>query len=151
MVTPVADRVWRLIDQDASGCWLWTGSRDGNGYGMVFVDNARGARRAHRVMYELMVGSIPSGLTLDHLCRVRHCVNPAHLEPVTRTENVLRGTAFSAVNARKTHCKRGHPLTPENLERRVTNRRSCRHCMAFRSREYRKRLAARERGEPIRW
>ncbi len=90
-------------------CWVWDRGLDGYGYGRM-----RG-RRAHRVSYELHVGPIPEGLDLDHLCRVRNCVNPAHLEPVTRAENVLRGVSRPAENARKTHCIHGHALTPDNV------------------------------------
>lgn len=71
------------------GCWHWTGAKYGNGYGAFWTGHRN--ERAHRAMYELLVGAIPTGLTIDHLCSVRHCVNPAHLEPVTLAENVRRG------------------------------------------------------------
>ena len=88
---------------------------------------------AHRIGYEQLVGPIPKGLELDHLCRVRHCVNPDHLEPVTHKENTLRGSCPAAVNARKTHCKRGHPLTDDNIARQSkTNARVCLKCQAVR-------------------
>ncbi len=134
MRTPVAERIWVRIDRRGDDeCWPWTGCQDGNGYGMVFEDERRRGRRAHRVAYEVIVGPVPVGLQLDHLCRNRLCCNPAHLEPVTKHENWRRGMSFSAIEARQTHCKRGHALTPENLERTVTDRRSCRKCMALRS------------------
>lgn len=107
-------RFWAKVDRTSpDGCWLWTGAIYGNGYGHAFRSGRH--RAAHRVSYELSVGPIPEGMDLDHLCRVRHCVNPAHLEPVSRRENLLRGDTTNARNAAKTHCKRGHPLTPENV------------------------------------
>src|SRR5436190_23461888 len=72
-----------------SGCWIFTGNSDQNGYGMTCLNGKMG--RAHRLIYEFLVGPIPPGLTLDHLCRVRRCVNPRHVEPVTLRENILRG------------------------------------------------------------
>ncbi len=82
-------RIGEHFEFSPDGCWRWTGSVTPQGYGMfAFSDEGK---RAHRVMYELLVGPIPEGLTLDHLCRVRHCVNPEHLEPVTLAENVRRG------------------------------------------------------------
>lgn len=99
-------------------CWIWVGSRSGTfgGYGYVRVGADRGGGRlpAHRAMYQELVGPVPEGMTLDHLCRNRGCVNPDHLEPVTMRENALRGTSPWAKNARKTHCPRGHELVTEN-------------------------------------
>lgn len=90
------------------GCWDWHGATNDSGYGIVRK------QRAHRVLYELLIGPIPEGLVLDHLCRNRACVRPAHLEPVTRGENVRRGTHGG--NALKTECPQGHPY-----DRRYTN------------------------------
>jgi len=112
----------RIDKSGPGGCWLWRGSQSRGGYGRY------NETLAHRVAYELFVGSIPEGLTLDHLCRVRHCVNPEHLEPVTLGENLRRGESFSAVNARKTHCPRGHPLSGENLYRTKSGARCCLIC-----------------------
>lgn len=89
-------------------CWLWRGSRDTLGYGRFTVSVARRSQFAHRVAYELLVGEIPNGLELDHLCRTPACVNPSHLEAVSHRENLMRSDSISAVNARKTHCPRGH-------------------------------------------
>lgn len=103
------------------GCWQWKSLRSGDGYGRV--RHQKKDQLAHRVVYELLVGPIPEGLTLDHLCRNRGCVRPAHLEPVTLAENTRRGQGMSARNARKTHCLNGHALTSENLDFRRSNRR----------------------------
>jgi hypothetical protein len=91
-------------------CWLWAGGFHSEGYGIcrVKIDGKWCEERAHRLMYENMVGKIPVGLVIDHLCRVKSCINPLHLETVTIGENVLRGTGTSAQNAKKSHCPRGH-------------------------------------------
>lgn len=126
---PFADlpsRVQRLIDLNDDGCWLFTGSLNHQGYGVLSPDLR--PRIAHRFTYEVLVGSIPQGLTLDHLCRNRACVNPAHMEPVTMRENTLRGNGRSAVNARKTHCPRSHPLSGDNLYLSAEGERHCRQC-----------------------
>lgn len=129
-------RLWSRIKPSADGCWEWTGdTKSQHGYGLVFWKGHN--TRVHRVVYELLIGSIPDGLTIDHLCRVRHCVNPTHLEPVTGRENTLRGFGHTAVNARKTHCIHGHPFTPENTHHYSSRpkARICRACIKIRSRE----------------
>lgn len=112
------------IDQ-AGECWLWLGSRMNMGYGRISVNGRE--HLAHRLLFEALVGPITSD-TLDHLCRVRHCVNPSHLEPVSRGENVLRGNSLPAMNARKTCCPRGHPFLPPNLYVTKLGYRDCRAC-----------------------
>lgn len=133
----IDDRIHTRISISESGCWEWHGGRDRNGYGRLQID--RRPRMAHRVSYELFVGPIPDGLELDHLCRVRHCINPAHLEPVTHRENVLRGDGWSGINARRTHCLHGHSL--DDAYRIKTGkrrgRRCCRQCILERSRRNR--------------
>lgn len=128
-------RFWAKVDVTES-CWLWTGSRTGFGYGNFYAVPGSPVP-AHRMAYELMIGPIPPGLQLDHLCRVRACVNPDHLEPVTKDENNRRGFSPTAQNARKTHCSHGHEFTPENTytpPKRPTHR-YCRECSRIRKRK----------------
>lgn len=101
-----------------NGCWEWVGCRIWNGYGRV--RNGKRPVLAHRRIYRLLVGPIPRGKVLDHSCRNRPCVNPAHLRPMTGKENVLLGQGPTAINARKTHCIRGHEIPAE--------RGQCRAC-----------------------
>ena len=108
-------------------CWLWNGSVDNGGYGRLGINNT--VKMAHRAVYELLVGEIPEGLEIDHLCKVRNCVNPAHLEPVSRKENCLRSDSPWAENARKTSCKYGHPFDEENTYQISPTRRSCKKCV----------------------
>lgn len=123
------ERLLRRIEINPdTGCWEWQLSTK-LGYGQ-FALNGTVTRQAHRYAYERMVGPVPSGLELDHLCRVRHCVNPEHLEPVTPRVNNLRSTSPSAFNAAKTRCVHGHEFTPENtLLRRDGVSRTCRACL----------------------
>ena len=89
-------------------CWIWTGAKS-KGYGLFRVNNK--TNRAHRLSYELFKADIPQGMELDHLCRNPSCVNPEHLEPVTHKVNMLRGEGFASLNAKKTHCSKGHRFT----------------------------------------
>lgn len=123
-----AERLWAKI-QKVDGCWLWTGHIDRLGYGRVRIGGKNGVTgTAHRFMYELLVGPVPDGLTLDHLCRNRACCNPSHLDPVTQRENVLRGAGIAARRARQTHCIHGHEFTPENTKVDAKGNRRCREC-----------------------
>jgi hypothetical protein len=114
-------------------CWPWPMFVAPNGYG-------RAARneQAHRWVYERLRGPIPEGMTIDHLCRNRSCVNPWHLEPVTMRENTLRGTSISAINAAKTKCKRGHPFDSGNTRINRDGSRACRTCERERMRRVRR-------------
>jgi hypothetical protein len=118
-----AERFWARIDKSGE-CWLWTGSKTTAGYGNLCIQ--RKWWYAHRLAYELVVGAIPPGLVLDHLCRVRHCANPAHLEPVTDGENMRRGLAPYGL---RTRCKRGHDITdPANVYVQPDGGKRCRPC-----------------------
>jgi hypothetical protein len=125
------ERFWkRVFPEPNTGCWLWDGPLN-KGYGALRVGTVRaGDRRrveAHKFSYELHKGPVPAGLEIDHLCRVRCCVNPDHLEAVTHRENIRRGNTFAAKNAAKTHCLRGHDLAVEGYVR-WDGRRQCRAC-----------------------
>ncbi|MEU9947038.1 HNH endonuclease signature motif containing protein [Streptomyces sp. NPDC047939] len=102
----------RNIAPGENGCWLWTRSRSRDGYGWASLNDR--TYQAHRLLYVLLKGEPKEGLVLDHLCRVRHCVNPSHLEPVTPRQNLERGNTPTGA----THCKKGHALTPYYGQRR---------------------------------
>ena len=95
------------IPEPMSGCWIWIGAKKSTGYGVTRWNGKKNAL-PHRIAYTLLCGPIPTGLTIDHLCRNRLCVNPSHMEAVTNKVNILRGNSFSAQNSRKTKCPRGH-------------------------------------------
>lgn len=124
---------------DETGCWNWNGVTP-RGYGYIMRDGVR--HQAHRYMYERAVGPVPEGLQLDHLCRNRSCVNPAHLEPVTCRENLMRGDTLAAQNAAKTHCAHGHPLSGENLYIEPKGSRVCRTCSRESARRWREKKRA---------
>lgn len=127
----------RFTMSNVGGCWEWIGHIRRDGYGKFHY--TRGEKSidgvAHRLVYEHLVGEIPKGLVLDHLCRNRRCVNPKHLEPVTSAENCRRGVYPVA---EKPQCLRGHQLSDENVYRSPTkpNHRRCRACILLRNRDY---------------
>ncbi len=141
----VLERFWPKVEK-TEGCWIWKGADNAKGYGRVVA--AGRTRPAHVIAYELLVGPVPAGLELDHLCRNRGCVNPAHLEAVTHRVNTLRGDTITAARARQTHCVRGHELTEANTyerERLQTGHRQCITCQRQKSAQARMDPAFREK------
>lgn len=134
--SPIRDRILSSIEVNEAGCWVWQKYTTPKGYGRI------GRLRAHRVAFEVFRGTIPAGLEIDHLCRVRNCVNPDHLEPVTGRENIMRSDAPPAINARKTECDKGHPFDNQNARVRPNGRRACRRCDRDRKRHRRDSLLA---------
>ena len=120
-----------------SGCWEWMAYTNACGYGVFGVPPRGRTMLAHRWVYEFMIGEIPEGLVLDHLCRNRACVNPYHLEPVTHAVNMSRGS-----NATRTHCKHGHEYTSENTYIQSKGSRACVTCARQRAAEQHKRERA---------
>lgn len=151
---PIEDRFWPKVDKNgAGGCWLWTAGLDRHGYGRLGVARGLPSVRAHRLAYEMLVSPIPEGMQLDHLCRNRACVNPAHLEPVPQRENIRRGEGPSGLNAQKTHCVHGHEFSEDNTRRDKKGNRTCRTCKRAGDREYisRPEVAARKRENTRQW
>lgn len=143
------ERFWSKVSGgDFTACWTWTAYRDPNGYGRFSI-GANRMEGAHRVAYRMLIGFIPDGCELDHLCRNRACVNPWHLDPVPHRVNTIRGIA-GAVNAARqraiTHCPHGHEYSPDNTAYRKDGRRRCKACgrAATRSRYERDPEKARE-------
>jgi hypothetical protein len=123
---PANHLFWAKVER-TDGCWNWTAYKSAGGYGRFAVRSI--AYQAHRVAYEDAFGRIPPGLVLDHICRNKGCVRPDHLQVVTQTTNILRGEAWSAVNARKTACPNGHPYDESNTYViPSTGGRMCRIC-----------------------
>ena len=142
---PVLDRVFLQVE--FGDCWEWLGRLSPSGYGVTSErrDGKTAGVFTHRVVYEHLVGPIPDGLQIDHLCRNTRCCNPEHLEPVTAHENVRRSFGLAHFNALKTHCPQGHEYSPENtyVRRRpdgTPSERCCRTCLARRSTRRRQRV-----------
>lgn len=133
----ISELFWAKVtlEPNDDGCWLWTAA-SAHGYGYWH------GHRVHRLTYQVLVGPIPDGSVIDHLCRVRKCCNPAHLEPVTVRENIRRGEASAGINSRRTTCVAGHPLEGSNLYTTPNGRRQCRVCHARRVSECKQRKAA---------
>lgn len=150
------ERFWERVDKDGpvpehrpklGRCWLWTGAPTARGgYGLIGAGGTRNQVRAHRFSYELLVGPIPAGLEIDHLCRVHLCVRPTHLEAVTHAENVRRGRMpdISRIRAlSRTHCRHGHPFDEANTGRNKRDgSRYCRTCARIRVAARKARLRA---------
>lgn len=143
---PAEIRFWEKV-LVVDSCWEWIGARTGRqGYAVFWAGGK--IVIGHRYAYELRKGPIPEGLTLDHLCRNRGCVNPDHLEPVTIRENLLRGFSPVAINHTKTHCKHGHRLDVHARDDMQPNghvHRRCRACVNRNTKAYRARMAQTER------
>jgi len=136
---PLAERIKAAVIVDENGCWRWQRYVRSNGYGQIGVPGV-GGQYVHRVAYETFVGPIPDGLQIDHLCRVRDCCNPDHLEAVTCRENLARGTGFVPVHIAKTHCPAGHPYDAENTYVRPSGTgRDCRRCKTAATTRWRRR------------
>lgn len=139
-IEPLIHRLMRQVRIDlATGCWQWLGYRMPSGYGRVGV--AGQSRLAHRISYIEFRGQILDGLTLDHVCRNRNCINPWHLEAVSAAVNAMRGDGPCARNARKAYCKKGHALNPTNTYLSEQGRH-CRPCRAAASQLLRRRVAS---------
>ena len=138
-VAPPQERFWQKVDRPSPySCWWWTAGTymERGGYGQFHLDADHPSVKAHRYSYELLVGPIPEGLVIDHLCLNPLCVNPAHMEVVTLAENSRRGFAPEAQRRRtKTHCIRGHEFTPENTYLEGGRWRKCRACRRVRAME----------------
>lgn len=147
----IEQRFWAKVGRSGGpdACWPWQASLR-NGYGQFGV-RAGVVVYAHRFAYELLVGPIPDGKELDHVkargCSGGRCVNPARLEPVSHTVNVLRGDACTAQKARATHCPRGHAFDAENTFRTRDGRRQCRACIQYRRRRWFDNRSAEKREE----
>ena len=138
------DRIFaNSTPEPMSGCWLWLGPLAGNGYARFRLNGKN--QMAHRVSYELFKSEIPTDLCIDHLCRVRCCVNPDHLEAVTIRENIMRGIGLTAQNAKKTCCSNSHPYTDENTHWDAKGKRSCEICRRTARCKYREK---RKTGKP---
>jgi len=142
MITLEARFLQYVMPVTESGCWLWIGGYVRHGYGGFNVSRMKNSH-AHRVAYELWKGPIPPKFDVDHLCRVKCCVNPDHLEAVSHRENVLRGEGLAAKEAKRTHCVRGHEYSDSNTVRfpKHPQKRYCRTCI----KQYNERLRQRRR------
>jgi hypothetical protein len=145
---PMARILAHVEPEPNTGCWLWSGRANAAGYGTVTF--RRRDQLAHRVAFELLRAPIPAGLVLDHLCRVRCCVNPDHLEPVTQAVNVRRAEqSISQVNVAKTHCPQGHSYDQRNTGTRIDRggipARKCRTCNRLAEAERRRQRTPEER------
>lgn len=133
---PIEDRFWnKVIKFGNNGCWLWIAGKNNYGYGCISqsINGHKTHYYAHRLAYTWLVGPIDSALELDHLCRNRACVNPAHLEQVSAKTNILRGAGLAAINAKKTHCPHGHDISDRCNIYVYEGKRHCKACRRIES------------------
>lgn len=133
----------RCLLDSVSGCWLWTGPLDKDGYGIataIYIDGKQ-VKRAHRVAFYMANGYLPE--LLDHVvCDNPACINPAHVEPSNDKQNVLRGKGPTAINAKKTHCPKGHEYSPKRTKHGIW-----RHCKTCKLESERRRIAKKKASE----
>lgn len=133
-MTPL-NTVPRIIDKwvlKSDFCWMWFGSVAANGYSKTVIEGRHVS--AHRAVYSYFKGPIANGMCIDHLCGIKRCVNPEHLESVTPRTNTLRCEhAIATVNSKKIHCIRGHVLSGENLYITPNGRRQCKKCRGWKT------------------
>lgn len=128
-------------------CWLFAGMINAYGYGRLWDPELKVSNTAHRVLYKMWVGEIPEGYHVDHLCRVRRCINPDHLEPVTIRDNLLRGNGAGARNKAKRFCKYGHEFAGDNVQYLKEGR--LRICIACRRTKDRRKYWKKQQALPI--
>jgi len=143
----------KVVKDQESGCWLWTGRINSRGYGEIQRDSRK--QPVHVWAYRYFIGEIPEGYQIDHVksagCVYRNCVNyENHLEAVTPLENILRSDGPAAINSRKTHCPQGHPYDEENTENRINSHtgkpyRNCKICRKLQNKEYQRKLRAKRK------
>lgn len=133
----IPERILSKFEVRVDGCWHWTAAKQPTGYGTVW--NGARPEQAHRVVFRLSGGEIPEGCEIDHICRNRSCVNPAHLRAVPHRENMRVSDTEMGRNAAKMFCKRGHPFAGENLSVTSTGARQCRECLRLHARNARAR------------
>jgi hypothetical protein len=146
----IIERFFAKVKKGAGDeCWLWTASLDGKGYGQFWTGLFGSCSRAHRVSYVFARGPIPEGMSLHHLCEVKHCVNPDHLQVCTHQENMTTGKwgvkqlpRCAAWQLAKTHCPQGHPLSGENALKLTGNRKQCKICLRAAQKEHMRRKRA---------
>ena len=127
----------KICKNQDTKCWEWIGTKNNRGYGELFTGGQHHRKLAHRISYELYKGLIPANLEIDHLCRVRHCINPDHLEAVTPKTNFARGRSLGALYKNSRFCRHGHEYTPENtLMNKANGRRECKTCRARNQKQF---------------
>lgn len=134
----IQERIAGRYSVDPGGCWIWHGAVSNGRYGSIFYQGRM--QKAHRVAWILVNGPVPENRDLDHLCRNTRCINPDHLEPVSRSENLRRSPLMDR-HSMRTHCIRGHEFTSENTRRRSNGHRVCKECMRMHIRNWRSRNA----------